>query len=90
MNKVAEYTEEEFDEQVKQATAYIEPAMVVTLGVSTQSWIVGTVLDVPLSPTGSLPVEPSSVLASPSTEGPTQAVGASASETKTKPNTLPS
>jgi len=32
MNKVAEYTEEEFDEQVKQATAYIEPAMVVTLG----------------------------------------------------------
>lgn len=33
MHKVAEYTEEEFDEQVKQATAYIEPAMVVTLGV---------------------------------------------------------
>lgn len=32
MYKVAEYTEEEFDEQVKQATAYIEPAMVVTLG----------------------------------------------------------
>ena len=32
MHKVAEYTEEEFDEQVKQATAYIEPAMVVTLG----------------------------------------------------------
>lgn len=30
--KVADYTEEEFDEQVKQATAYIEPAMVVTLG----------------------------------------------------------
>lgn len=33
MYKVAEYTEEEFDEQVKQATNYIEPAMVVTLGV---------------------------------------------------------
>lgn len=33
MHKVAEYTEEEFDEQVKQSTAYIEPAMVVTLGV---------------------------------------------------------
>ncbi|MGB0767334.1 MAG: type II secretion system F family protein [Phycisphaeraceae bacterium] len=32
MHKVADYTEEEFDEQVKQATAYIEPAMVVTLG----------------------------------------------------------
>ena len=32
MYKVAEYTEEEFDEQVKQATNYIEPAMVVTLG----------------------------------------------------------
>lgn len=32
MYKVADYTEEEFDEQVKQATAYIEPAMVVTLG----------------------------------------------------------
>lgn len=32
MHKVAEYTEEEFDEQVKQATSYIEPAMVVTLG----------------------------------------------------------
>ena len=30
--KVAEYTEEEFDEQVKQSTTYIEPAMVVTLG----------------------------------------------------------
>lgn len=33
MDKVASYTEEEFDEQVKAATAYIEPAMVVTLGV---------------------------------------------------------
>ena len=32
MYKVADYTEEEFDEQVKQATNYIEPAMVVTLG----------------------------------------------------------
>ena len=32
MYKVAEYTEEEFDEQVKAATSYIEPAMVVTLG----------------------------------------------------------
>ena len=32
MHKVAEYTEDEFDEQVKQATSYIEPAMVVTLG----------------------------------------------------------
>lgn len=32
MYKVADYTEEEFDEQVKQATGYIEPAMVVTLG----------------------------------------------------------
>lgn len=32
MYKVAEYTEDEFDEQVKQATNYIEPAMVVTLG----------------------------------------------------------
>ena len=32
MHKVAEYTEQEFDEQVKQSTAYIEPAMVVTLG----------------------------------------------------------
>jgi len=31
MYKVAEYTEQEFDEQVKQSTAYIEPAMVVTL-----------------------------------------------------------
>lgn len=30
--KVAEYTEEEFDEQVKQSTTYIEPVMVVTLG----------------------------------------------------------
>jgi type IV pilus assembly protein PilC len=32
MYKVAEYTEEEFDEEVKTATSYIEPAMVVTLG----------------------------------------------------------
>lgn len=32
MHKVAEYTEQEFDEQVKQSTSYIEPAMVVTLG----------------------------------------------------------
>ena len=32
MYKVAEYTEEEFDEEVKAATSYIEPAMVVTLG----------------------------------------------------------
>jgi len=32
MYRVADYTEEEFDEQVKQATSYIEPAMVVTLG----------------------------------------------------------
>ena len=32
MYKVADYTEEEFDEQVKAATNYIEPAMVVTLG----------------------------------------------------------
>ncbi|MEM6504408.1 MAG: type II secretion system F family protein [Planctomycetota bacterium] len=32
MYKVADYTEEEFDEQVKAATSYIEPAMVVTLG----------------------------------------------------------
>ncbi len=32
LHKVAEYTEEEFDEQVKQSTSYIEPAMVVTLG----------------------------------------------------------
>ena len=33
MYKVAEYTEEEFDEQIKQVTSYIEPAMVVTLGI---------------------------------------------------------
>lgn len=32
MYKVAEYTEEEFDEQVKAATSYIEPLMVVTMG----------------------------------------------------------
>lgn len=32
LHKVAEHTEEEFDEQVKAATSYIEPAMVVTLG----------------------------------------------------------
>lgn len=32
LHKVAEYTEEEFDEQVKTATNYIEPVMVVTLG----------------------------------------------------------
>ncbi|MEM9347832.1 MAG: type II secretion system F family protein [Planctomycetota bacterium] len=32
MYKVADYTEEEFDEQVKAATSYIEPAMVVILG----------------------------------------------------------
>lgn len=32
MHKVAEYTEEEFDEQVKQSTNYIEPIMVLVLG----------------------------------------------------------
>jgi len=32
MHRVAEYTEEEFDEQVKQSTSYIEPVMVITLG----------------------------------------------------------
>ncbi|MEM9415541.1 MAG: type II secretion system F family protein [Planctomycetota bacterium] len=32
LHKVAAYTEEEFDEQVKNATKFIEPAMVVTMG----------------------------------------------------------
>lgn len=33
LHKVAEFTEEEFDEQVKNATKFIEPAMVVAMGV---------------------------------------------------------
>lgn len=32
LHKVAEFTEEEFDEQVKNATKFIEPAMVVVMG----------------------------------------------------------
>ena len=32
LHKVAEFTEEEFEEQVKTATKFIEPAMVVTMG----------------------------------------------------------
>ncbi len=32
VQRIAEYTEEEFDEQVKQATQFIEPALIATMG----------------------------------------------------------
>ena len=33
MEKIAEFTEEEFDERVRQTTQYIEPLMVITMGL---------------------------------------------------------